>query len=653
MKRAAGAWLSFLFFLVCGCLVSLQAEETGKVSVSDLLYRQAALEVNGVAMTIVPEMQLRDLEADVRQLSAQAGQLEQELADIRASFIDFRRITDQLRRWVRDYFPDWADPGDPGEPGGPDPPEPPQPPLPPVGEPRPAPEYAAHFLWKPVSENDGRLVCLTPPQTAGRHLRGFVGRPDGITEWGRFTGETQNGARPHYRFSKPGSAYGQTAFGLVLRNEGTVVWYIPNGANRYDDTRRAEGPTFYPGLFPAPGDVTPVPPPPAPPPEPPTPPAVSAPWPTRPGLWHEAMSGNNDYGMARPVVNAARDGMIPGSYNVRILHELYAPWNTDYPLSQAAAWAQQTRAQGWDAIVVDPEGKTWYTAGWIEQLYATLRASSGGLPVFMAPKVSLDLTGRYIVGTATFEQCLRKLERNSDGWFAWFYGDHRVHIRMAEEYARHNLSVPYLFIHDTYRGPAPTFLGRFRRAEAPPNPRGYEGITYRDPETGQIRLASSGYVGAQHGLPLAKWCAENRISFMLFNPSMMWRFDNFARYRSSIQTINGYYAGLQVLDEVGYELFGRPWSVRRAQRQVVADQPWCSICRFRGSDDVPLTGHHIIPWSVAPELGSDLSNLISLCRNCHFTWGHGQASWRAYVPNVRELAAQIDQIWQTREVVMP
>lgn len=55
------------------------------------------------------------------------------------------------------------------------------------------------FVWKPVSEGDGRLVVLLPASMP-------VGTLAVNREQGRFIGRT-NGNRPTYRFFRPGSSY--------------------------------------------------------------------------------------------------------------------------------------------------------------------------------------------------------------------------------------------------------------------------------------------------------------------------------------------------------------------------------------------------------------------------------------------------------------
>ena len=91
------------------------------------------------------------------------------------------------------------------------------------------------FIWKPVSEGDGNLVVLLPGSLRCRVSGADIQKSGSRVEKGRFTGDTHNGNRPHYRFSKPGAGYGSgltlTAF---LSGGGKQSWNIPNGASRYD-----------------------------------------------------------------------------------------------------------------------------------------------------------------------------------------------------------------------------------------------------------------------------------------------------------------------------------------------------------------------------------------------------------------------------------
>lgn len=89
------------------------------------------------------------------------------------------------------------------------------------------------FVWKPVSEGDGNLVVLLPASLRGRVSGAAITKGGAVIERGRFAGDTHNGGRPHYRFSKPGAAYG-TGLTLVasLSSGGSQSWSIPNGGQR-------------------------------------------------------------------------------------------------------------------------------------------------------------------------------------------------------------------------------------------------------------------------------------------------------------------------------------------------------------------------------------------------------------------------------------
>ena len=89
------------------------------------------------------------------------------------------------------------------------------------------------FVWKPVSEGDGNLVILLPPNLTG-NVAGVVvfHEGSGQTVTGRYTG-VHNGGREHFRFLQPGAAYGE---GLTvtaqLKSGGTKSWSVPSGARR-------------------------------------------------------------------------------------------------------------------------------------------------------------------------------------------------------------------------------------------------------------------------------------------------------------------------------------------------------------------------------------------------------------------------------------
>ena len=88
------------------------------------------------------------------------------------------------------------------------------------------------FVWKPISEGDGKLVVLLPSSYVGRVSSVTIRRGGATLESGRFAGNT-NGNRPTFRFSKPGAGYGSGLTAVAtLRTGGSVSWNIPNGGSR-------------------------------------------------------------------------------------------------------------------------------------------------------------------------------------------------------------------------------------------------------------------------------------------------------------------------------------------------------------------------------------------------------------------------------------
>ena len=58
----------------------------------------------------------------------------------------------------------------------------------------------------------------------------------------------------------------------------------------------------------------------------------------------------------------------------------------------------------------------------------------------------------------------------------------------------------------------------------------------------------------------------------------------------------------------------------------------CSWCHRTKN----LNRHHIIPQSADPSLKNDYSNMIILCRDCHFVLGH-KCNWKKFNPDVKEI----------------
>ena len=105
------------------------------------------------------------------------------------------------------------------------------------------------FLYKPVSDNTGKLVVLMPSKLAGMISGVKIYDPAGnILESGRYTGNG-NGGRDHYRFKKTGAAYPD---GLVveatLTTGDTVRYRIGETSRRTENinpTNNNQSPSEY------------------------------------------------------------------------------------------------------------------------------------------------------------------------------------------------------------------------------------------------------------------------------------------------------------------------------------------------------------------------------------------------------------------------
>lgn len=68
--------------------------------------------------------------------------------------------------------------------------------------------------------------------------------------------------------------------------------------------------------------------------------------------------------------------------------------------------------------------------------------------------------------------------------------------------------------------------------------------------------------------------------------------------------------------------------------KIVKENPFCAGCSRQSTLEV----HHILPFHVRPDLECDRANVVTLCRECHYTFGHLR-DWRLHNPNVLEDAA--------------
>lgn len=96
----------------------------------------------------------------------------------------------------------------------------------------------AGFLWKPASESDGRLVVLLPQALTGNVTNAGIYSSLPPTEAnkieeGRFSGDTHNGGRAHFRFSQSGGAYPDGSYIVAeLRGGEKVTFKIGDSSSR-------------------------------------------------------------------------------------------------------------------------------------------------------------------------------------------------------------------------------------------------------------------------------------------------------------------------------------------------------------------------------------------------------------------------------------
>ena len=84
--------------------------------------------------------------------------------------------------------------------------------------------------------------------------------------------------------------------------------------------------------------------------------------------------------------------------------------------------------------------------------------------------------------------------------------------------------------------------------------------------------------------------------------------------------------------------------VRRAKRTQTDMEPYCAICGKPPSKIRRNDAHHTLPVSYDPlELHvADIDNLETLCRSCHFRWGHA-GNWSRYNVNLIECIDKVDE----------
>jgi 5-methylcytosine-specific restriction endonuclease McrA len=79
-----------------------------------------------------------------------------------------------------------------------------------------------------------------------------------------------------------------------------------------------------------------------------------------------------------------------------------------------------------------------------------------------------------------------------------------------------------------------------------------------------------------------------------------------------------------------------PWGVSRSpkwdetRKTFLCDHPECAVCNTRKGLEV----HHELPFHIAPALELDPTNLITLCRDHHFLFGH-LLDWKSFNETVK------------------
>lgn len=82
------------------------------------------------------------------------------------------------------------------------------------------------FLFKPVSDSDGKLAVLLPPKLSGLVAGVRLVGPNGeVLESGRYAGNG-NGGRDHFRFNRPGGGYPDGLSVEVALKTGEIVRYL-------------------------------------------------------------------------------------------------------------------------------------------------------------------------------------------------------------------------------------------------------------------------------------------------------------------------------------------------------------------------------------------------------------------------------------------
>lgn len=116
-----------------------------------------------------------------------------------------------------------------------------------------------------------------------------------------------------------------------------------------------------------------------------------------------------------------------------------------------------------------------------------------------------------------------------------------------------------------------------------------------------------------------------------------------------LQLMSVFCANSKPIEQIRESVDAPPESDRSSRwptvrNRFVKNNPVCAAC---GTDD-DLNVHHIKPFHSHPELELDTDNLITLCREHHFTVGHDPdgpgpetPNWKLSNPNVKRDSARL------------
>lgn len=71
---------------------------------------------------------------------------------------------------------------------------------------------------------------------------------------------------------------------------------------------------------------------------------------------------------------------------------------------------------------------------------------------------------------------------------------------------------------------------------------------------------------------------------------------------------------------------------RKVRQEFLEMNPCCAVC---GRKDLQSNVHHKIPFHIRPDLELEEENLITLCRDHHFLFGH-LMQWKSYNKDIIE-----------------